>query len=127
ASEGRQHRDGIESRSVMMQLTLARTSGCRAVENIPETSGAGVVSPVRYRWHVTQDGVERDLRFRIIAEILRDSVDLFLTSGIPSHFASIRQCATVPVIGACLHLTFKRRGLSLPAFSFEVIEQKQKD
>src|SRR5262245_58200352 len=122
-SKCRQHRDGIETRSIMMQLPLTRSSRRCTVKEIPEAPSTAIVSPVWNRRHVTENGVERDLRFRIVAEILCDSVNLFLPRGVPRHLTSIWQRTPVPVFGAGLHLSLQRCGLRLPAFTLEIVEQ----
>src|SRR5262245_4164181 len=101
----------------MVELAFGCTSGGSTVEEIPKTACAAVITPVWNRRHVSQDRVQRDLRLVRVAEVFRDSVNLFLARRIPSHFAAEGHRAPAPVFGMRFQLSFQSVGLILPALT----------
>src|ERR1035437_8866774 len=87
---------------------------------VPVSARATVIAPVGNCRIVSENCVERDLGFVLIAEILCPSIDLFLTGGIPGHFAAEWVGLLRPVVGAFAHLTLQSNCLCIHAFEFEV-------
>src|SRR5207302_3143117 len=84
-----EHRNRINARSIMMKLALDAAVFC-SVDEIPVTARAPVVSPMRKRRHVSDDGVDGDFRFIVVSEVFAPGVDLFLSGRVPRHLASER-------------------------------------
>src|SRR5712672_3361523 len=88
ASKRREHGNGIQARTVVVQLAFTGSAGRGSIEEIPETPRVAVVSPVWNGWHESKNGIERDLRLVVGPEVFCHAVDLFLPGGVPRHFAA---------------------------------------
>src|SRR5579862_4645941 len=112
-----EQRDRVESRSVMMQLPL-KPPVLAGKDEIPITTSASVVSPVRDGGIVAEDCVESNVRLVVVAEIFRPRVDLFLSSRVPGHFASIGIGLGFPAIGTLAHLRLEVSSLAAHLLAF---------
>src|SRR5580765_2505013 len=106
----RQHRNRVDTRSIVMKLALDSAVLPR-VKEIPITSGAAVVSPMWNRRHVSDNRVYCDFSFIGISEVLAPRVDLLLTGGVPRHFTAERIRFRFPMVGSRLHRSLKLRCL----------------
>src|SRR5215831_12493072 len=77
--------------------------------------------------HVSDDRVDRDLRFVGVSEILAPRVDLFLPRGVPWHFAAERIWLALPVVGPRFHRRFKLRRFFRLSLRLEVVENRDED
>src|SRR5579884_3219847 len=109
-----------------MQLALEAPIFCRE-DKIPVTACAAIVDPMRNRWIVAKDSVQRDISLVLITEIFRPSVDFLLAGRVPWHFAAEGVGFFFPAIGAGSHSGFEIIGLLLHAFEFQIGENLKKN
>src|SRR5215472_17745357 len=96
----REKRDGVQTRTVVVQLALqlAKLAG---KNEVPIAPCAAVVSPMWNGGIVAKYGVERHVGFLLKAKMLHPGVDLFLPGRVPRHFAPKRIGFLFPTI--CPH------------------------
>ncbi|MNS82486.1 hypothetical protein D3C72_1162320 [compost metagenome] len=102
-------RNGIEGRTIMVQLPLD-TGELAAIDKIPITTCTAIVTPVRHGRHVSNDGIERHLSFFVEAEKARPEVYLFLTCRIPWHLTPEWIIEGFPMLCSLAHGGFKLVG-----------------
>src|SRR3984957_11636787 len=119
-------RDGIESGTIMMQLPL-EPPVFGGEDEIPISTGAAVITPVRDWRIVAEDRIEGHLCFILVPEVFRPGINLFLTGGIPGHLAAEGIGFLSPAIGSDTHFSFKVVGLLLPAFTLKIAQNLEKD
>ena len=122
----REHRDGIETRTIMMELPF-EPPVLGGKNKIPVTPRTSVVTPVWDGGVVTEDGVESHLSLVLVIEVFHPRVHFFLTSGVPGHLAAERVGLGLPAVGACLHPGVEIRGFRGHALAFEVGQNLNKD
>src|SRR4051794_14074554 len=96
-------------------------------DEVPVAPGASVITPMRNGGIVAKNRVESGISFIVPAEIFCPVVDLFLTGGIPGHFAAKGVRLFTPMLSARAHLRFKVCGRVVHPFSFEVGKNLQED
>src|SRR3954468_6993007 len=103
----------------MMKLPL-QTPIFGGKDEIPVAARAAVISPMRNRWVVGENRVERDLGLVVIAKIFCPSINLFLAGGIPWHLAAERIGLRFPAIGSRMHPGFQGFCLCVHPFALQV-------
>src|SRR6266567_8958724 len=83
----------------------------------PVAARASVVTPMRNRGIVAENGVEGDSRLVVVAEIFCPGVDFFLPGRIPRHFAAEGIRLRPPAISPGLHFRLQIVRLLLHAFA----------
>src|SRR6266700_5449478 len=101
----RKHRDGIETRTVMMELAL-KASVLGGKNKIPVAARASVVTPVRDGGVIPQNRIESHVRLVLITEILHPCIDFLLPCGVPGHFTAEGIRFGFPMIGARAYFLF---------------------
>src|SRR5207245_7328365 len=98
----REHWDSIETRPIMMELSFE--PGVLGGKNkVPVAPRTPVVTPVRDRGVVTEDGVESYIGLVLVAEVFHPRVHFLLASGVLWHLAPRRVGVGLPTIGTGLH------------------------
>src|ERR1700740_831717 len=84
-----EHGNGIDARPIMMKLAFD-AAVLSSVQEIPVTTRAAVVSPMRDGWHVSDNRIDCNFCLVVVSEVFAPRIDLFLSGGIPGHLAAER-------------------------------------
>src|SRR3954453_13043321 len=121
-----EHRDSIQSRTVMMKLALQSAVFGRENE-VPIASCAAVVAPEGGRRVIAEDSVEGNVSLVVIPEILRPCVRLFLPGRVPGPLAAQRVGFPSPSVRTGPHFRLNIIGLLLPSFTLQIAKNLEKD
>src|SRR5215475_6607840 len=114
----------IKTRPVVVKLPLQPCVLAR-VDEIPETSCAAVVTPMRNRRHISKNRVECDIGLVLIAKIFGPGIDLFLSGRVPWHLTAKGIWLFFPPVGARPHCGLQRVSLLSHAFTPEVVQNQK--
>src|SRR5579884_18106 len=118
--------NGVEPRAVVMKLSFQARILAR-IEKVPESARATVVTPMRQRRHVSQNGIESNLGFFFKAEELGPGIDFFLASRIPRHLAAKRIRLLLPAIRALAHLRVETLGFRRHVLAAKIVDKLHED
>src|SRR3974377_130276 len=110
----------------MMKLAL-QPSILGGENEIPVATRAAVISPMRYCGVVSEDGIQCNVSFVLVAKVFSPRIDLFLSGRIPRHLAAKRISLALPVIRAFAHLGLECISLLVHVLASEVGHDGNKD